>query len=468
MRVFGIIRGFSYFSCANKPKIQMQYTLFDLDSPIFNKLYLFKNSTNLGSIYQTINWSSLIELLPKKKTMAGAPSWLPAQGYFGLMFLKHYTKLSDEKLLERFNTDWSMQMFCGVLLTDNEFIKDNSFVSKVRNYLSQHVDFDVFQSKMIKNWKEELPEKNVMLADATCYEVYIRFPTDAKILWECCEWLWNKKIPQFCRAHKLKEPRSKFQEQKKKHLVYCKLRKKTHRKTQARKRAYLHLLSKGINEFQSILNQTKAEGLSHKEASVFKTIKQVYQQQNHYFNHPKSKIKHRIVSLHKPYIRPIVRGKENKPVEFGIKVHKVQVGGINLIEHASYEAFNECKRLKISVLKHKNNFGECTHLSTDKIYATNENRRFCTQNDIQTNFVRKGAGKDDKPTKKIKELLNKQRSTSLEGSFGTEKEHYLLHKIKAQNPATERVWLFFGIHTANAVKIASRREKAQKGLRQAA
>ena len=174
------------------------------------------------------------------------------------------------------------------------------------------------------------------------------------------------------------------------------------------------------------------------------------------------------MSLHKPYIRPIVRGKENRPVEFGIKVHKVQVGGINLIEHRSYEAFNECKRLKISVLKHKNKFKECTHLSADRIYATNENRRFCTQNDIQTNFVRKGAGKDDKPTKKIKELLNKQRSTSLEGSFGTEKEHYLLHKIKAQNPVTEHVWLFFGIHTANAVKIASRREKAKKELRQAA
>jgi hypothetical protein len=45
MRLFGLIRGFSYFSCANKLKIQMQYTLFDLDSPIFTKLYLFKNST---------------------------------------------------------------------------------------------------------------------------------------------------------------------------------------------------------------------------------------------------------------------------------------------------------------------------------------------------------------------------------------------------------------------------------------
>jgi hypothetical protein len=70
------------------------------------------------------------------------------------------------------------------------------------------------------------------------------------------------------------------------------------------------------------------------------------------------------------------RGKENKPVEFGIKVHKLQVGGISIIEYQSYEAFNECKRLKISTLKHKNIFGECTHLAADGIYATNENRRY--------------------------------------------------------------------------------------------
>jgi hypothetical protein len=156
----------------------MQYTLFDLNSPIFAKLYLFKNTTKLGSIYQTINWASLVELLPEKKTMAGAPSWLPPQGYFGLMFLKHYTKLSDEKLLERFNTDWAMQLFCGTLLSDNESIKDNSFVSSVRSYLGRYIDLEDFQSKMVENWKEELPEKHVVLADATCYEMYIRFPTD--------------------------------------------------------------------------------------------------------------------------------------------------------------------------------------------------------------------------------------------------------------------------------------------------
>ena len=83
------------------------HTLFDVNSANSSKLYIFKNYTDLGAIYQTIDWASLVELLPEKRTMVGAPSWLPKQGYFGLMFLKHYLKLSDEKLLERFNTERS-------------------------------------------------------------------------------------------------------------------------------------------------------------------------------------------------------------------------------------------------------------------------------------------------------------------------------------------------------------------------
>lgn len=446
----------------------MQYTLFDLNSPIFTKLYLFKNKTQLGAIYQTIDWEGLTKLLPTKKTLKGSPAWLPIQGYFGLMFLKHYTKLSDEKLLERFNTDWAMQMFCGVQLADNEMIRDNSFVSNVRTYLGKNIDFEAFQKSMINHWKLEIPDSKVALMDATCYEVYIRFPTDVKLLWESCEWVWDKQIPQICKDNKLKTPRSKFKYQKIKHLTYSKLRKKSHQKTRSRKNTLLKLLEKGINAYQALLNQTKAIALTEKDAATFKTIKLVLQQQKYHFENPKAKIRHRIVSLFKPYIRPIVRGKENKPVEFGLKVHKLQVGGISIIEHKSYEAFNECKRLKISTLKHKNIFGECTHLAADAIYATNENRKYTTQKGIQTNFCRKGAGKDDKSTKQIKTLLNKERSTRLEGSFGNEKEHYLLHKIKARSPESEQVWLYFGVHTANAVLIAKRRHKHENQRKLAA
>ena len=227
------------------------------------------------------------------------------------------------------------------------------------------------------------------------------------------------------------------------------------------------MLLKGIDAYQQLLNQVKASGLTDKDAATFKTIKMVYKQQHHHFHYPKVKIKERIVSIYKPYIRPIVRGKENKSVEFGLKVHKIQVGGISILEHVSYKAFNECKRLKISTLKHKNLFGTCSHLAGDAIYATNENRKYTTKEKITTNFVRKGRGKDDTPTKKIKALLNKERSTRLEGSFGNEKEQYLLRKIKARNPETELVWLFFGVLTANCVLIAKRR-KMQQELKRAA
>lgn len=93
-------------------------------------------------------------------------------------------------------------------------IIDNAFVSNVRTYLGKNIDFEAFQKSMINDWKLEIPDRKVALMDATCYEVYIRFPTDVKLLWEGCEWLWDKQIPQICKDIKLKIPRSKFKDQK--------------------------------------------------------------------------------------------------------------------------------------------------------------------------------------------------------------------------------------------------------------
>lgn len=56
----------------------------------------------------------------------------------------------------------------------------------------------------------------------------------------------------------------------------------------------------------------------------------------------------------------------------------MQVDGINIVEHCSYNAFNESAKLKTSFYKHKIIFGECIHLAADRIYPTNANRRFCS------------------------------------------------------------------------------------------
>lgn len=53
----------------------------------------------------------------------------------------------------------------------------------------------------------------------------------------------------------------------------------------------------------------------------------------------------------------------------------------------------------------------------------------------------------------LRSELSKERATRLEGSFWTQKQHYSLSRIKARNRKTEILWIFFGIHTANAVQM---------------
>ena len=150
-------------------------------------------------------------------------------------------------------------------------------------------------------------------------------------------------------------------------------------------------------------------------------------------------------------------------MEFGAKVNKLQIDGINFIEHLNFNAFNEGTRLKNTIYKAQSLTKVKTKIvGADAIYATNKNRVFVTKNNIKTDFKRKGKRpKNYQEEKKLKTLITKERATRLEGSFGKEKEHYHLKKIKAKTKLTEKLWIFFGIHTANALEIGRRIQQNQ-------
>jgi len=78
-------------------------------------------------------------------------------------------------------------------------------------------------------------------------------------------------------------------------------------------------------------------------------------------------------------------------VEFGAKVNKLQIDGINFIEHLSFNAFNEGTRLKSTIYKAQSlTKTKIKVLGADAIYATNKNRIFVSKNNIKTDFKRKG------------------------------------------------------------------------------
>ena len=425
-------------------------------------------TTDLGELYQAIPFEELALQIPVSKheqSGKGCKPWFNVKGALGLMFLKHYLGISDALLIERINTDWSMQLFCEISLAPTEKINDTNLPSYWRGYLGRYMNVDSLQMILAKHWKPFMRETRIGMQDATCYESRIAHPSDIKLLWKSCDNV-HTILQKMRRVKCMRKSRVKFGKHKKEFMEYQLRKKKTKKQEKKIRKKLLLFLLKLMNLLDDI-----SAVLSLRNAGRMQTIIKVYAQQHQRaFGDPTEPIKDRIVSLSKPYIRPIVRGKEVKPVEFGAKVNKLVVDGIGFIEHLSYDAFNECKRFKNGIYLQRKLFGKCTHQSGDKIYATNENRVYCKGQNIQTNFIPKGKQKTIfiEQSTILRRELNKERGTVLEGSFGNDKNHYLLQKINARNIHTEKCWIFFGIHTANASKIATRIiEKTQTNSRAA-
>ena len=79
---------------------------------------------------------------------------------------------------------------------------------------------------------------------------------------------------------------------------------------------------------------------------------------------------------------------------------------------------------------------------------------------IQRSFVKRGRpfSEDKKGNDRVRKQLVRVRAIAMEGSFGTQKEHYDLRRVKARTKQTEILYIFFGIHTANVVQLADRIE----------
>ena len=186
-------------------------------------------------------------------------------------------------------------------------------------------------------------------------------------------------------------------------------------------------------------------------------MRKVYEQRQQRYDNPEQSIKNRIVSLAKPYIRPIVRGKETKRTEFGAKVHVYLVDGISFVEHLDFEAYYESTRFAETLKKHQNLFDSTRQVGADQIYATNTNRRLRASQKIATSLVRKGPKpKQPAPRDQMRAILSKTRATEMEGAFGNDRQHYGLDSIRARTQPTKTLWIHFGIWTASAVRVDKR------------
>lgn len=431
------------------------FTEFD----IFQKYRQSFECSELGRLYSVLPLSALARSMKLEESPLGRTGYFSPEGKLALMFLKAYTNFSDFKLVEHLNGNIHYQLFCGVQIDPLHPLTNYKIVSAIRQEVSEKLDLESLQQILCDHWKPYLDNLHVCMTDATCYESHLRYPTDVKLLWESVEWLHRWMCKQ-CASLQIRRPRNKYADVACAYLSYSKKRKRKVSRTRMLKRRLIHLLDKLIEQTNKLHQNYKGRiSLSADYQKRFSVIKKVLKQEKELF--AGKKVTDRIVSIDRHYLRPIVRGKETKTVEFGAKVNNIQIDGISFIEHLSFKAFNEGIRLKDCIrLQQKLTKNRVKAVAADSIYANNANRKFCTKYGIVTSFVRKGrASKDEKLRKILRSELSRERATRLEGSFGTQKQHYSLDKVKARNRKTEILWIFFGIHTANAICMIEKKDK---------
>ena len=149
-----------------------------------------------------------------------------------------------------------------------------------------------------------------------------------KLLWESLEWLYRH-ICLHCRDLGIRRPRNKYADVSESYLSYCKKRKRKASRTRMLKRRMIRLLEKLLIQRDEIHREHGASlRYTQDYLKRLSIVRKVLVQEKDLFEG--RKVRDRIVSIDRHYVRPIVRGKETKSVEFGAKVNNIPVSYTHL------------------------------------------------------------------------------------------------------------------------------------------
>ncbi len=107
-------------------------------------------------------------------------------------------------------------------------------------------------------------------------------------------------------------------------------------------------------------------------------IQHVYAQQWQMYCDKVRRCDDRIVNISQPYVRPIVRGKQSKSVEFGAKLSvSLSSQGLARVDRLRWDAFHEGGDLQSQVEDYRRRYGYYPEkVLGDPLYGTRENRRY--------------------------------------------------------------------------------------------
>lgn len=383
----------------------------------------------------------------------------------GALIIKHLESLDDRGVIQAIQENIYMQYFVGLKEFTIDPVFDPSLFVEIRKRVGYEL-FDTLSTDLIRSVSEkkdskhnkkkkkddgdEPENKGKMQADATVADQYITFPTDNGILNESrkkCEKMIDK-LYEVDGKQGVK-PRTYRRTMNSAYLDYSKKKKKSKAIHRKMTRKLLESVNRNINHIDRMLDEFEKRGdrfpLSHTEQRLLWIIRTAFEQQKQMYDTDSHSCTDRIVSIYQPHVRPIPRGKIKSQIEFGAKLGVSLDDGFARINTFSWDAYHEAGDLIKQVEAFKELHGHYPELvQVDKIYATQENRRWLKERGIRITAPPLGR----RPAKTTQTYYQKRKARKeaaernhIEGKFGQGKNGYNLNEIRARLRSTSESWV---------------------------
>ena len=454
-----------------------QLVLAGFESPFDQKL----NPTNRWVILaHLIPWDEICNLYLKFVPLGqtGRPPLNP-RIVLGSLVIKHMCNLDDRETVDQISENIYMQYFLGYPSFTNETPFDSSLFVEFRKRLGMK-NLNAINEKIIAlktkietkqtevNQPNEstnnehsddsqpsdptkIEHKGRVIFDATACPQDIAYPTDLNLLNDAREKLEELIDIVYNPTLHSSKPRTYREVARKTYLHTAQKKRPGQKVIRKAIRDQLNYVRRDINSIHTLLDAY--EGLpfplKHLEQKYLFVVQNLYEQQKQMYDSKTHSVDYRIVSIHQPHVRPIVRGKAQAKVEFGAKIHVSIINGISFLDELSWDAFNEGSHMINYVEMFRKRFG-CypREVLADQIYCTRNNRSELTKLGIK--LLAKPLGR---PSAMSIHVSPGERNP-IEGKFGQAKTAYGLDCIKARLKRTSESWIATILLVLNLVKLA--------------
>ena len=382
----------------------------------------------------------------------------------GSLAIKHKLNLSDEETVRIIEENPYMQFFLGLDEFAPEPLFSPSLFVEWRKKLGNAAFNDfadvlatICHGGVAAKDGGTLPNKGKLKLDATVADQNITYPNDLGLLNKARE--RTEAIIDFLFEHLRDElkvkPRTYREVARKKYLAESKKRQANRKTLRSAIRYHLNCLDRNVRSINGMLDLLGENPLPHKMLRDFWVVQTVNAQQREMYTKGTNRCDDRIVSISQPYVRPIVRGKAGKKVEFGTKIGLAHANGFAKAETLSWDAYNESADLVPHAESYRELYGHWPELvQVDRIYGTNANRKWCAERGIRMTVAPKGKRPEETPYQKRKRKKEHNERNQVEGKFGQAKQGYGLNNIKAKLSNTSHSWIGAILFVTNLVKFA--------------